>query len=305
VYDVMVAAVYSAGAAISGVSAGDMAFALEGSLTIPPYAYIIGQNEVCGPSGPVYVIVGSASAAVTSAGSVTVTAPVNMATGDLVIFDVLVTGAAVTAWPAGFMQQASVTGANNPGNIRQVATKLASCISDTSYTASFTGTAATATALVYVLRGAASAAAANSSVLNSGGYTETLAAPALTIANPADMIVYGYGGCLGDVSGSVTITSWPAVLSGNSPAMVSLPGMNGSVQGIGWGVDAVPGPASASGEIDVLDYALDIPVSASGACATWTWDLSSAADSAMALIAFTPHCVEDTMPPPPMMRSFP
>jgi len=301
--ETLIAAMYSSGAAITGFSGSSHAFPLEGSLDGPPYAYLVAQSHICTQTGPVYAAVGSGSATVSETSSITVPLATGIACGDLIILDILQSGTTVTEWPDGFMQQISVAGINNPASVRQVATKLATGMEGASVTAGFSDLAV-ASALTYVLRGAQRAMPANMAVLDGSGYTQVLAAPSLSVADPADAVVYGYGGVLGDVSGTVTIASWPAAVAGNSPAAVSLPGLNGSVQGIGWGVNVSSATAVASAPVDVLDYALDIPV-ACGCSVMWTWDLSSQADSAVALMAFTPHCMEDTMPPAPAMRSFP
>ena len=212
--------------------------------------------------------------------------PYDLCPGDLLFLDVVVYGATVSSWPAGFTQQLSVTGQMNAANQRFVATKIADGSETINMTVGLSG-AGTASALIYSLRGAASSIPLNTAIYtSSAGYTTSLPTPSLTIASPQDATVYGYGG-ISAARGAFLTGTIPGTLSNGAEAING----EGTLAQIGWGVDVSPAAAgSASAAVDVLDWAMDFGAlpSGVGGFVNWSWSLSSGVYHTWVMQSFGP-----------------
>lgn len=220
--------------------------------------------------------------------------PLDLCAGDLLIMDVVAYNATVTGWPAGFTQQLTVTGAMDPLNKRFVATKIADGSETTNMTVTLSG-ASNASALCYSLRGAASPVPLNTATFtNGGGYTTTLGTASLTINDPSDATVYGYGGITA-TRGAFIGGSIPGSLSNLSQAI----GGQGTLAQIGWGINVSPGASgSATAAVDVLDWAMDfgpLPTGVGG-FANWPWSLSGGVQHTWVMQSFGPQGVPVQVP---------
>lgn len=255
-----------------------------------------------GPAGGVFV----GSTALTAAGctgALAMSMPNGVLPGDLLIFDITCAGTGtITGWPAGFTSApfSPVTGANNAGNLRYVATKTADGTEGSSVSATAAG-GANVVAYMYALRGNAGSAPANTAVYTTSGYSPTLASPSLTIANSADLTIYGYGGCASGDTGNAGIPTAPGGLSNWAQSSLAT---YGATAGIGWGTDAAsPSAAVANANLDILDWAMDIPTLplGVGGQVTWSWSLAGSPWSGIAMMSFGPTGV--TQIPPPVFTS--
>jgi hypothetical protein len=245
----------------------------------------------------VFFFIGSSNFS-TSGTSLTPTVPACTAPGDLLVYDVTAFSATVSSWPAGFTPQLSITGLTDSTNQRYIATKIADGTELSNLTATMSGSGS-ALALVYTLRGAASAVPLNTATATANGDTTTLAAASLTIASPGDATIYGYGGETSGHTGFTTLTL-PGTLAN------AIQGLGSGVSaGIGWGVDVTaPGAGSANAALDTLDYGLDFPPLALGAggLVRLPWTLVTGAAASIVSMSFGPAGVP--APVLPQMYSF-
>lgn len=292
---IVVGVLDTAAGTVSATPAGTTALPGETGLTASSLRY---GNPAFVPASPV-IYSGTGNGGTSGGSSIgSITMPPYFIPGDLLILDVVAYNATVSAWPSGFTQQLSVTGATDPLNQRFIATKIATG-SETVLSVTMSG-ATNASALLYVLRGAGSAVPTSTATVTANGYTTTLATPALTIANPSDLTVYGYGGITSARSSFITATV-PGSLSNSAEAIAG----QGTVAAAGWGINASPvASGSASAAVDTLDWAMDFPAAALGVGGnvTWNWSLTGGPAGAVAMMAFGPAAVP--VPDEPMTQTF-
>jgi hypothetical protein len=221
--------------------------------------------------------------------------------GDVIVLDVVaVSGVTVSGWPAGFAQVLTVSGANDPTNNRYVATKLADgSEGGTVQTVTLSGSA-NAAGMMYPVRGIASATPLNTATATASGYQTSLATAALTVNDPSDVTVYGYGGVTSPKTGSPVAAS-PGALSDNHS---DDPAGTGIAFALGWGLGLTPAAGSSTIALDTLDYGLDFPVLQLGAggSVTFAWTMNTACDNSVALMSFGAAAVP--VPDEPMTQTF-
>ena len=96
-----------------------------------------------------------------------------------------------------------------------------------------------------------------------------LGTPALTVNDPSDATIYGYGGITATRGAFISVPTWDASLLNPAQALSG----EGTVAGIGWGVDLAPGSAQSSAAVDVLDLAMDIPARNTGVGGYVSWNV--------------------------------
>ena len=164
-YDLVVAAMGTKGGTISGTPGRDRP-AARGDRPDRAVPAVPGGRTRAGQN---FRYAGTGSGGTTGGSSITnIIPPADLVAGDLLIMDVVAWNATVSGWPGGYPQIA-VTGGMDAANQRFVATKIADGSEVINMTVTLSG-AGTASALLYSLRGAASATPLNTATaVNAGG----------------------------------------------------------------------------------------------------------------------------------------